>query len=135
MVTYHHLQIFVHKPFITPLESMVTSLTFPSLAICTFAARSCARIVEVQSKRSLIPLASMQTAVFNAALVLLLNIWTGQQSGLEPNPKDLEDIRICMGILKVCLKEGRTRHLLTSRRVSKRAGTAQGGNGLCDGVQ
>ncbi|KAL1679398.1 fungal-specific transcription factor domain-containing protein [Schizophyllum commune] len=100
MVTYHHLQIFVHKPFITPLESMVTSLTFPSLAICTFAARSCARIVEVQSKRSLIPLASMQTAVFNAALVLLLNIWTGRQSGLEPNPKDLEDIRICMGILK-----------------------------------
>ncbi|KAI5890685.1 uncharacterized protein SCHCODRAFT_02351135 [Schizophyllum commune H4-8] len=100
MVTYHHLQIFVHKPFITPLESMVTSLTFPSLAICTFAARSCARIVEVQSKRSLIPLAPMQTAVFNAALVLLLNIWTGRQAGLEPNPKDMEDIRICMGILK-----------------------------------
>ncbi|KAL1745710.1 fungal-specific transcription factor domain-containing protein [Schizophyllum fasciatum] len=100
MASYHHLQIFVHKPFITPLESMVTSLTFPSLAICTFAARSCARLVEVQSKRSLIPLPPMQTAVFTSALVLLLNIWTGRQSGLTPNAKDLEDVRICMDILK-----------------------------------
>ncbi|TRM69375.1 fungal-specific transcription factor domain-containing protein [Schizophyllum amplum] len=98
---YHHLQIFVHKPFITPLESTITSLTFPSLAICTFAARSCSRVIEIQSKRSEIPLPHMQMSVFTAGLVLLLNIWTGRQSGLAPNAKDLEDVQICMDRLKV----------------------------------
>lgn len=45
--TYYHVQIQIHRPFI--IKS--SPLTFPSLAICSNAARSCARLLEVQVKR------------------------------------------------------------------------------------
>jgi hypothetical protein len=38
----YHLQILVHRPFI-PSSRKPSPLSFPSLAICTNAARSCAR--------------------------------------------------------------------------------------------
>jgi hypothetical protein len=57
--SYYHLQILVHRPFI-PSPEGPSPLSFPSLAICTNAARSCCHVVDIQRKRSLLPLPHMQ---------------------------------------------------------------------------
>ena len=49
---YYHVQILIHRPFI-PTPNKPSSTTFPSLAICTNAARSCSRILDAQRKRGL----------------------------------------------------------------------------------
>ena len=48
---YYHLQIMVHRPFI-PSPRKPSPLSFPSLAICTNAARSCAHVVDLQRRRA-----------------------------------------------------------------------------------
>lgn len=48
---YYHLQILVHRPFI-PSPRKPSPLSFPSLAICTNAARSCAHVVDLQRRRA-----------------------------------------------------------------------------------
>ena len=48
---YYQLQIAVHRPFI-PSPRKPSPLSFPSLAICTNAARSCIHVLDVQAKRS-----------------------------------------------------------------------------------
>lgn len=57
--TYYHLQIFIHRPFI-PSPRNRTPVTFPSLAICTNAARSCCHVLESYSRISHLPLPSLQ---------------------------------------------------------------------------
>jgi hypothetical protein len=42
--TYYYLQIQIHRPFI----QKTTSLSFPSLAICTNAARACSRLMDAK---------------------------------------------------------------------------------------
>ncbi|KAA1476285.1 hypothetical protein DENSPDRAFT_843199 [Dentipellis sp. KUC8613] len=99
--TYYHLQILVHRPFI-PSPRKPSPLSFPSLAICTNAARSCSHIVDVQRRRSsATPLALFQLPVANSALLLLLNIWGAQRSGISIDPvKEMEDVHKCMRVLK-----------------------------------
>lgn len=46
-VAYHYIQIQIHRPFLTKKSA----LSFPSLAICTNAARSCAHVLEVSLTR------------------------------------------------------------------------------------
>lgn len=54
--TYYHLQIFVHRPFITSTRDPTSALSFSSLAVCTNAARSCIRIDDVMHRRfTLVP--------------------------------------------------------------------------------
>ncbi len=48
---YYHIQILIHLPFI-PSPRKPSPLSFPSLAICTNAARSCSHIVDIQRRRS-----------------------------------------------------------------------------------
>ena len=48
--SYYSLQIVVHRPFI-PLPRKPSPLSFPSLAICTNAARSCIHILDRQYER------------------------------------------------------------------------------------
>ena len=57
--TYYYLQIFIHRPFI-PSPRNHTSVTFPSLAICTNAARSCCHVLESYSRVSHLPLPYFQ---------------------------------------------------------------------------
>ena len=49
--SYYLLQITVHRPFI-PSPRKASGVSFPSLAICTNAARSCVHVLDVQAKRS-----------------------------------------------------------------------------------
>lgn len=115
---YYHLQILVHRPFI-PSPRRPSPLSFPSLAICTNAARSLSHIVDIQRQRTGVPLPQLQVrvanfrlvlglirlesqpAVFSAGVVLLLNIWGGKRSGLSTDAnKEMEDVHKCMQVLK-----------------------------------
>lgn len=48
--SYYTIQIAVHRPFI-PSPRKPSGISFPSLAICTNAARSCVHVLDVHSKR------------------------------------------------------------------------------------
>ncbi|KZT23297.1 hypothetical protein NEOLEDRAFT_1180171 [Neolentinus lepideus HHB14362 ss-1] len=99
---YYHLQILVHRPFI-PLPRKPSPLSFPSLAICTNAARSLSHVVDILRKRSKQPLPGLLMPVFSAGLVLLLNIWGGKRSGLSTDPaKEMAEVHKCMHVLKAC---------------------------------
>jgi hypothetical protein len=52
--TYYYLQTFIHRPFI-PSPRNPTPGVFPSLAICTNAARSCCHVLESFHKLSPLP--------------------------------------------------------------------------------
>ena len=56
---YYQLQIAVHRPFI-PSPRKPSPLSFPSLAICTNAARSCIHVLDMQYKRAGMPTYSNQ---------------------------------------------------------------------------
>ena len=49
---YYYVQILIHRSFI-PTPNKPSSTSFPSLAICTNAARSCSHILDAQMKRGL----------------------------------------------------------------------------------
>lgn len=53
---YHRIQILVHRPFIPSPRKAPSPVSFPSLAICTNAARSCIQIVETFRRLKGIPL-------------------------------------------------------------------------------
>ncbi|KXN90781.1 hypothetical protein AN958_03435 [Leucoagaricus sp. SymC.cos] len=111
--TYYHLQVFIHRPFI-PSPRNPTSVAFPSLAICTNAARSCCHVLESYSRISHLPLPYLQATVFMVAVVLLLNIWSGKRTGFAPHPKrEMEDVQRCMNILKSWSQAGRYWDILT----------------------
>ncbi|TFY61087.1 hypothetical protein EVG20_g7194 [Dentipellis fragilis] len=105
---YYHLQILIHRPFI-PSPRKPSPLSFPSLAICTNAARSCSHVVDVQRRRSsAVPLALFQNnpplvqlPVFTSAIVLLLSVWGVKRSGISINSaREMEDVHKCMRVLK-----------------------------------
>ncbi|KAJ7343421.1 putative fungal-specific transcription factor [Mycena albidolilacea] len=97
---FYHVQIMVHRPYIpAPLEASRPG-ALPSLAICTNAARSCARIIHAQDNLGIEPNQSMLPAAFTSAIVLLLNTWSGKRSGFAYNPaKEMEDVHKCMKML------------------------------------
>ncbi|KAJ3510136.1 hypothetical protein NLJ89_g4847 [Agrocybe chaxingu] len=98
--TYYYLQIFIHRPFI-PSPRNPAPIAFPSLAICTNAARSCCHVLEAYHKIAALHSAALQKTLFTAAVILLLNIWSGKRSGYAPNPKrEMEDVQKCMQIFK-----------------------------------
>ncbi|KAJ6625842.1 fungal-specific transcription factor domain-containing protein [Mycena sp. CBHHK59/15] len=109
---YYHVQIMVHRPYIpAPLETARPG-ALPSLAICTNAARSCARIIHAQDKLGIPPNPNMLPATFTSALVLLMNTWSGKRSGFAYNPgKEMEDVNRCMKMLAA----GEKRYLAAGR--------------------
>ncbi|KAI0326579.1 hypothetical protein GY45DRAFT_1363816 [Cubamyces sp. BRFM 1775] len=117
---YYQLQIFVHRPFL-PFARKSTRLTFPSLAICTNAARSLVHVCDVQFKRTGKPLmhnrvrpdrplylrtahtvlpSMQQMGLFTAGIVLLINMWSGKKAGLT-SQSAAEDVRKCMAMLEL----------------------------------
>ncbi|TFK27934.1 hypothetical protein FA15DRAFT_653244 [Coprinopsis marcescibilis] len=98
--SYYHIQILIHRPFI-PTPNKPSPLSFPSLAICTNAARSCSHVVDVYMQRMGEPLPQIHVAVFTSAIVLLLSIWGGKRSGLSSDPnKEMADVHKCMRVLR-----------------------------------
>ncbi|KAK7043157.1 Gypsy retrotransposon integrase-like protein 1 [Paramarasmius palmivorus] len=99
---YYETQIFIHRSFI-PTPKRPSPVTFPSLAICTNAARSCTHIVDLQRKRNGFLLAMNQSAIFVSGIMLLLNIWAAKRSGMTIDPnKETAEVHKCMQVLRTC---------------------------------
>ncbi|KAJ3513961.1 hypothetical protein NLJ89_g2653 [Agrocybe chaxingu] len=102
---YYYVQILTHRPFISSPKKP-SPLPFPSLTICTSAARACARIVDVQRCRSgLGPPSVIQVSAFTSTVVLLFGIWIRKGIGdsgsaLQQDADDLELVEKCLEMLK-----------------------------------
>ncbi|KIP05405.1 hypothetical protein PHLGIDRAFT_152085 [Phlebiopsis gigantea 11061_1 CR5-6] len=101
--SYYMVQITVHRSFVT-LPRRPSLLPFPSLAICTNAARSCLRVLERQFGQVSSPplfLHWQQMSLFMCSVLLLLNVWHAKLAGVAINiPKELEDVQKAMRILQ-----------------------------------
>ncbi|KIK70018.1 hypothetical protein GYMLUDRAFT_187563 [Collybiopsis luxurians FD-317 M1] len=101
--TYYWVQVQVHKPFI-PVPGQKSILTFPSLAICANAARSCIQAADSQtSKVPVLPIYVM-TQVFSCGIIMLLNFWRAKRSsdaGMDFD-RELLFVRKCFDILSNC---------------------------------
>ncbi|KAI0755124.1 fungal-specific transcription factor domain-containing protein [Daedaleopsis nitida] len=95
---YYFIQICIHRPFI-PSSRKHSRHPFPSLAICTNAARSCTHVINIQFERTGVPLLLNRNPLFSAALVLLLNVWGAKRSGLAIEAA-LNDLYMCVNSLK-----------------------------------
>lgn len=98
---YYNTQINVHRLFI-PSSRKPSSLSFPSLAICTNAARSCIHVADVQYRAAGISTYFNMAALFSSAIVLLLNIWGGKRAGVKSiNPmKEMQEVHKAMDLLR-----------------------------------
>ncbi|KAI1791322.1 fungal-specific transcription factor domain-containing protein [Ganoderma leucocontextum] len=106
---YYWLQICVHRPFIQPGKA--NRLPFPSLAICTNAARSATHVMETQFKKNKESLILNRLPLFTSGLVLLFNLWGAKRSGLS-NEAAMADVHKCMQMLKAL-----EQHTYSSRRL------------------
>ncbi|KAH7097398.1 fungal-specific transcription factor domain-containing protein [Auriculariales sp. MPI-PUGE-AT-0066] len=96
---YYHLQILIHRPFI-PSPKKPSPLSFPSLAICTNAARSCSHVLDIQLKRDDIVQPWQIATAFTSGIVLLLNIWGVKKSATSPDAaSQMADVHKCMNVL------------------------------------
>ena len=97
---YYHLQILIHRPFI-PSPKKPSPLSFPSLAICTNAARSCSHVLDVQMRRTEVVMPWQCVSAFTSGIVLLLNIWGVKKSATSPDAaQQMQDVHKCMQHLK-----------------------------------
>ncbi|KAG6901652.1 hypothetical protein C0995_009543 [Termitomyces sp. Mi166 len=100
--TYYYIQILIHRSFI-PSPRRPSPLSFPSLAICTNAARSCSHIIDAYRRRGLIAPPHIQIAMFTSGVVLLLSIWNSKRLGVSmDSSKEMEDVHKCMQALRLC---------------------------------
>lgn len=117
--SYYYLQMVIHRPYLPSPRKHHTS-PFPSLAICTNAARSCVHVTYIQYTRSaastwqnivcpphcpriLSPSVS-QITLFASAVVLLLNIWTGKRAGANIHSEELTNVHQAILMLKTMEK-------------------------------
>ncbi|KIP10237.1 hypothetical protein PHLGIDRAFT_115686 [Phlebiopsis gigantea 11061_1 CR5-6] len=121
---YYSLQITIHRPFIASERGAATTRfppgsttpsRFPSLSICTQAARSCVHVSETLCRRlghgthaSLGVLHHNMIPLFTAGIVLMLNMWAGAdaqkqrgQRNTVKEMKEMSDVHRAMDMLKV----------------------------------
>ncbi|KAK4704332.1 hypothetical protein P7C70_g1875, partial [Phenoliferia sp. Uapishka_3] len=98
--SYYATQILVHRDNISPTRKMHT---FPSLAICSNAARSCSHILDALRVASLeqegfwfIPLAGV-----TSGLILLINVFANGPTGSSLTSSAMSDVKKCIHILEV----------------------------------
>ncbi|KAJ4480244.1 fungal-specific transcription factor domain-containing protein [Lentinula aciculospora] len=99
MCLYLNYYVSVPAPFHSwgPLNTA----NFPSLAICTNAARSCIHILQAYHARPGMPMLPNYIApMFVAAVMLLINLWTSlrQKTSYDPR-KDMADVYSCLDLL------------------------------------
>ncbi|KAF8136834.1 fungal-specific transcription factor domain-containing protein [Mycena galopus ATCC 62051] len=101
---FHSLRILIHRPLFMR-KSSPTGL--PSLVICTYAARTCANILDVQRQRNgNVPIIFNLPTAFTSAIILLLVILSGKRAGLvADSSRDMANVYRCMEVVRLC--EGR----------------------------
>ncbi|KZV61983.1 hypothetical protein PENSPDRAFT_658517 [Peniophora sp. CONT] len=96
---YHTTQIMVHRPFIS--TSHRTPIPFPSLAICTNAARSLTRITDVLHKRHRDQVGVLTWVTGNAGVVTLVAIAQSRLGNFKLDRKQaLADVDLLITILR-----------------------------------
>ncbi|EPQ32023.1 uncharacterized protein PFL1_00221 [Pseudozyma flocculosa PF-1] len=100
-IRYYHCQILVHRPFIFGDKSR-SSFNFPSLAICTNAARSISHVVDNLKARGLDNIAGTQIAARTgtAASILLLVVRGAKISGGRMSTSAMNDLRRSVAVLR-----------------------------------
>ncbi|WWD01334.1 hypothetical protein V866_008277 [Kwoniella sp. B9012] len=107
-VHYYYIQILIHRPFIpTPRNRKTGQVFLPSLAICANAARSICNIVDSALRRGrqegALPGRALNVGFmlpsWVAAIVLLINIYSGRQSPAE-RQRAITDIKRCIAASK-----------------------------------
>ncbi|EPQ57248.1 hypothetical protein GLOTRDRAFT_38048, partial [Gloeophyllum trabeum ATCC 11539] len=81
--TYHLARIMIYRPFIKAPDAPTGTqgredprgLENPALAVCTEAARACARIIGVQLQRGFSNLSNLISVSHICAALLLMNVW------------------------------------------------------------
>ncbi|GAA5872781.1 hypothetical protein JCM16303_006829 [Sporobolomyces ruberrimus] len=97
--SYYCSQIMVHREFISPSRS--SALSFPSLAICSNAARSCAHVLDTLRQRGILYRAyayAPVTAVQNAS-ILLLGRFASPDANAQLTPSAAADVKRCINVL------------------------------------
>ncbi|KAJ3977120.1 fungal-specific transcription factor domain-containing protein [Lentinula raphanica] len=104
------VQIQLHKRFIRP--GPLNTGNFPSLAICTNAARSYTHIMQAFFARPGMPMMPNFIApTFVAAVMLLINLWISLRDKTAYDPrKDIADVYTCLEHLGVYEQKSFTRH-------------------------
>ncbi|THU99814.1 hypothetical protein K435DRAFT_776856 [Dendrothele bispora CBS 962.96] len=100
---YYFVQIQLHRRFI-PRPWHVSNFPFPSLTICTNAARSIIRVVETHCQRRFLNFGFyLCVAIFNSAMILAINLWRGMitKSSHFDNQKGASEIHKCIDILRL----------------------------------
>ncbi|KAI0260429.1 fungal-specific transcription factor domain-containing protein [Gloeopeniophorella convolvens] len=99
-ITYRYIQIVVHRTFI-PSSRKPSSLSFPSLTICTTAARACSHAIDelyTHHPGRTGPFAQLP-AVFSG-MVLLLCLWSAKRSSVSPELlQEVQDVQKCIRFL------------------------------------
>ncbi|KAF7313268.1 Fungal-trans domain-containing protein [Mycena kentingensis (nom. inval.)] len=126
-ITYYHAQILLHRAFIPAPFVGHTGTTvsahgnrtsnFPSLAICANAARACGHIANahISSGRPMLPNVIPMIALFDSAVILLVNVWTvvdaSRVRSQDEYARATADVSGCMRVLKLY----ETRHRVAGR--------------------
>lgn len=99
---YYQTQILIHRPFI-PKPDKPSPLSFPSLAICANAARSCSHVVDLQKRRGSRALCLNSMPTFCAGIVLLVNMWGAKKARVRfDHTREMADVHKCMEALLAC---------------------------------
>ncbi|KAJ7482632.1 fungal-specific transcription factor domain-containing protein [Mycena latifolia] len=102
--SYYHVQMIIHRPFIPMMQQgQGAAKAPPSLAICINAARSCSHVVDISNHRKNgAPVPVILGPTFMAAIILLLNVWSGKRTGLPPHLNSaLTEVHKCMESIRV----------------------------------
>ncbi|KAG8929385.1 hypothetical protein FRC03_008980 [Tulasnella sp. 419] len=100
-ITYYHVQVLIHRPFIPGSPKKQSPLSFPSLAICTNAARSASRIIDIQRQRGCAVTPTHLVSAFTSGIVLLISIWGMKKSGGHVDvAAHISDVHKCMQFLQ-----------------------------------
>ncbi|GAA5892807.1 hypothetical protein JCM5296_006012 [Sporobolomyces johnsonii] len=96
---YYCCQILIHREFVSPSRS--AALEFPSLAICSNAARSIAHVLDTIRQRGLLERAFHYApiAASNAALLLLLGKFASPNPNASLTPSAASDVKRCINVL------------------------------------
>ncbi|EKM80699.1 hypothetical protein AGABI1DRAFT_126749 [Agaricus bisporus var. burnettii JB137-S8] len=93
---FYYIQIQIHRPFI----QKASPLSFPSLAICTNAARACSHIVDAKGPGWIYQAPSVIISTFASGIILSLHLYGGRRAGLKTDwEKEIKDIQRCINAL------------------------------------
>ncbi|KAG9025987.1 hypothetical protein FRB95_009516, partial [Tulasnella sp. JGI-2019a] len=98
-ITLYYIQIIIHHTLIQPSSSSKRAISLPSLAVCTNAARSAARVLETTMDMPPPPVFALTSLL--SGVVLMISIWETRRSGLNIDmTRQIADVHTCLRYLK-----------------------------------